>query len=142
MQISLGLVRDCSQTYPLRQSLDVLQRRKQAGLLVPLPPAMQVLPEGQVESSPVVHGLLQYPPSVQAWLMHNWLPQSAAVVHASPTVAPQALASSAAGTASLINPFKISPLPGAPDSEIFNRSPGRAIFWRSQIRPRAQSDRR
>lgn len=54
------------------------------------------------------------------------------MVHASPTVAPQALISSAAGTTSLINLFKISPLPGAPDSEIFNRLPARAIFLRSQ----------
>ena len=52
------------------------------------------------------------------------------MVHASPTVAPQALVNSAAGTTSLINPFKISPLPGAPDGEILNRLPGRAIFLR------------
>ncbi len=66
MQINFELVRDCWQTYPFRQSLDVLHTRKQAGLLAPFPPATQVLPAGHVVSSPVVHGLLQYPPSVQA----------------------------------------------------------------------------
>jgi hypothetical protein len=75
--------------------------------------------------------LLQYPPSVQAWLMHSWLPQSEEVVHASPTVAPQAVTSSTAGIASMINPFKsLSLSPDSPVSEIFNRLPGRAIFLR------------
>ncbi|HEX4802800.1 MAG TPA: hypothetical protein VFV14_04775, partial [Myxococcaceae bacterium] len=87
----------------------MLQTRKHAGLLWPFPLAMQVLPDGQVVSSPVVHALLQYPPSVQGWLMHSWLPQSEAVVHESPTVAPQPLSKATTGMVSPIIRRKIVP---------------------------------
>jgi len=70
---------------------------------------MQVLPDGQVASSPAVHALLQYPPNVQGWLMHSWLLQSEAVVQGSPTVAPQPLSNATAGMVSPIIRRKIVP---------------------------------
>jgi len=112
----------------------VLQTRKQAGLLWPFPLAMQVLPDGQVVSSPAVHALLQYPPSVQGWLMHSWLPQSEAVVHGSPTVAPQPLSRAATGMLSPIIRRKIVPLASATaeSSTLFWRC---AIYWPPEPAP-------
>ena len=104
----------------------MLQTRKHAGLLCPFPLAIQVLPDGQVASSPAVHALLQYPPSVQGWLMHSWLPQSEAVVQASPTVAPQPLSMATTGMVSPISRRKIGPS-GKRNSEVFNP------FWRCAI---------
>ena len=104
----------------------MLQTRKHAGLLCPFPLATQVLPDGQVASSPAVHALLQYPPSVQGWLMHSWLPQSEAVVQASPTVAPQPLSKATTGMVSPIIRRKIVPLASA-------TAKSSTLFWRCAI---------
>jgi len=70
-------------------------------------------------SSPAVHALLQYPPSVQGWLMHSWLPQSEAVVHGSPTVAPQPLSKATTGIVSPIIRRKVVPH-GKRNSRVFD----------------------